>query len=46
MQIAMFFIGLMAGGFFGVVTMCCLQLKRTNEYEQEIHRLKNQLSKK
>lgn len=45
MAVAMFFVGLFVGGFLGVVTMCCFQINRINEYEREITKLKSEQSK-
>lgn len=43
MKISMFFLGLMLGGLLSTVVLCCFQINRTNDYEQEIRRLKAQL---
>lgn len=39
-----FIIGSMLGGFLTTVIICCFQINRTNNYEQEIRRLKAQLA--
>lgn len=44
MKILMFFLGLMLGGFLSTIVFCCFQINRVNSYEQEIRRLKAQLS--
>lgn len=36
--------GLMVGGLLSTVVLCCFQINRVNSYEQEIRRLKAQLS--
>lgn len=38
-----FIIGSMFGGLLSTVVLCCFQINRTNDYEQEIRRLKAQL---
>lgn len=43
MKILMFFLGLMLGGFLSTVVLCCFQINRVNNYEQEISKLKAQL---
>lgn len=36
--------GLMLGGIFSTVILCCFQINRANNYEREIRRLKKQLA--
>lgn len=43
MKISMFFLGLMLGGLLSTVVLCCFQINRVNNYEQEIRRLQAQL---
>lgn len=39
-----FIIGSMLGGLLSTVVLCCFQINRTNDYEQEIRKLKAQLA--
>lgn len=39
-----FFVGLLIGGIVTTLVLCCLQLKRLNEYEAEIEDLKSKLN--
>ena len=40
MTVVMFFIGLIAGGMIGVVTMCCLQASKNREQYAKQNNLK------
>lgn len=39
-----FFVGLLIGGIVATLMLCCLQLKRLNDYEAEIQDLKSKLN--
>ena len=39
-------VGLLIGGCLGVSCICCLQINRSNQYEQEIRKLKTELALK
>ena len=43
-EILCFIGGMMLGGGVTLVYLCCLQLERINEYEEEIRRLKSKLA--
>ena len=39
-------VGLMLGGCVSILMLCCMQYHRTEDYEDEIRRLQDELSKK
>ena len=41
-----FFLGMMTGGCLGVMIMCLFQINRRNYYEQQIHKIEEQIKKK
>lgn len=40
------FVGLLLGGCIATVILCCVQINRINDYEQELHRLRQKLNNK
>lgn len=45
-EFAWLLVGLLIGGCLGVSCICCLQINRSNQYEQEIRKLKMELAHK
>ena len=45
-EFAWLLVGLLIGTCLGVSCICCLQINRSNHYEQEIRRLKAELALK
>ena len=41
-----FMLGLLTGGCIGIVIMCLFQINRCNYYEQQIHKIEEQIKKK
>ena len=39
-----FLIGLLLGGCIAGVVLCCVQVNRISQYQQEIHRLREKLN--
>ena len=37
--IFIFILGMMTGGLIGITFMCCLQINRINDYEEQIRKL-------
>ena len=45
-EFAWLLVGLLIGTCLGVSCICCLQINRSNHYEQEIRRLRAELERK
>ena len=41
-----FILGLFIGGIVSTLVLCCLQINRVNDCEEELQRLRSQLDKK
>lgn len=40
-----FMLGLLTGGYIGIVIMCLFQINRLNEYERQIREIEEQVRK-
>ena len=45
-ELAWLLAGLLIGGCIAVMVLCCMQINRINNYEQEIRRLQQKLNDK
>lgn len=45
-ELAWLLAGLLLGGCIAVTVLCCVQMNRINDYEQEIKRLQQKLNDK
>ena len=43
-ELAWLFTGILIGGCIGISILCCMQINRISNYEQEIQRLKEKLN--
>lgn len=45
-ELAWLFTGILIGGCIAVAVLCCIQVNRISDYEQEIQRLRQKLNEK